>query len=251
MGSAFRIARGHGTQRNDAFRGAVAYVVIGIPLAFVFSLTPLLKFMGWFLAALFHEVGHSTLAWFTGHPSVPAISLRGHAAAIHGEPLMLVRFIVVASISALSIQFLRGTRRIAALASLAVIYPVLIWTRVGEIAFLVSGHLGELVAAALCLWRAADGEACHSNAERAAYAMLGWYLCGDNIILSFGLAFSPAARAEYAASGSFGLTNDYIRLANEFTGMSLGQVGFLMGALALAVPAATLGLFVMARRGSR
>ena len=85
-----------------------------------------------------------------------------------------------------------------------------------------------------------------SNAERAAYAMLGWTLCGDNIVLSFGLAFNPVTRAEYAANGSFGLTNDYLRLANEHLGISLGSVGFLMGAVALAVPVGTL--LVFARR---
>ena len=42
------------------------------------------------------------------------------------------------------------------------------------------------------------------------------------------LATSAAARAHYAASGSFGLTNDYIRLAEDVLNMGLPQVGAVM-----------------------
>lgn len=232
---------------NESLAEPALYLGIGIPLAFVFSLTPILGFMGWFLAALFHEVGHSALAWFTGHPSVPAISLAGEAVAVHGEPMWFLRLVMVASIITLSVQFLDGGKRIAALSSLAIGYPLLIFTGLGEVMFLAAGHLGELAVAALCLWRAADGEACHHRAERAAYAMLGWFLCGDNILLSFGLAFSESARMEYASNGSFGLTNDYLRLANDHLGVSVGAVGFAMGLIALAVPIATLVLYARSR----
>ena len=213
----------------------------------MFSWTPFLGFMGWFLASLFHEVGHSAMAWFTGHPSVPAIALTGNAVAVHGEPLTFLRLIIAASVVTLCVQLLRGSQRIAALAAFGVLYPLLLWTRLGPISFLVAGHLGELAAASLCLWRAADGEACHSRAERVLYAMLGWFLCGDNILLSFGLAFSSAARAEYETNGSFGLMNDYLRPAYEQLGTSSERVGFARGLIAVAVPVLTLTVFALTR----
>ncbi|MEM9381182.1 MAG: hypothetical protein AAGB93_14615 [Planctomycetota bacterium] len=236
-----------GRRERGLTHETLVYLGAGIPLAFVFSLTPLLGFMGWFLASLFHEVGHSAMAWFTGHPSVPAIALTGNAVAVHGEPLTFLRLVVVGSVVTLSVQLLRGSRRVAVLAAFGVLYPLMLWTRLGSIAFLVAGHLGELAAASLCLWRAADGEACHSRAERVLYAMLGWFLCGDNILLSFGLAFSSSARAEYETNGSFGLVNDYLRLANHELGASIERVGFAMGLIAVAVPLLTLTAFALTR----
>lgn len=219
------------------------YLAVGIPLAFVFTWTPILGFIGWFLASLVHEVGHSAFGWITGHPSVPAIALTGNAVAVHSAPMLIVRLAVVVGVVAAAYHGLQGRARVVAIASFLPIYALLALTPLCEIGFLASGHLGELVAGSVCLWRAAGGAECHSRAERAAYSMLGWFLIGDNILLSFGLAFSAAARAEYATNGSFGLTNDYLRLANDHLGVPLEAVGLVMGLLALAVPAATIGAF--------
>jgi hypothetical protein len=95
----------------------------------------------------------------------------------------------------------------------------------------------------LFLWRCLDGEACHHDGERAAYGMVRWYLCGQNVILSFGLAFSQSARLDYAGSGSFGLTNDYIRLADNVLGVSLESVGLFTGVLAVLVPLGVVGWY--------
>lgn len=216
------------------------FLLIGIPIAYLFSVTPMVQFMGWFLASLFHEFGHSVAGWFMGFPSVPAISLSGHAAAVHGEAMLIVR---VASFAA-ALGALRwmwsGPKFIGAACALAAVYALLIFTRLGEVLFLTSGHLGEFAAGGLCLWRALSDDACHHKAERLAYAMLGWFLVGRNVSLGFGLAFSAGARAEYAGNGSFGLVNDYLRLANDELGVQVSTVGFTMGALALLVPLATI-----------
>ena len=65
--------------------------------------------------------------------------------------------------------------------------------------------------------------------------VLGWFLLGKNVVLTGGLVFSEAARARYAANGSFGLTNDYLRLSHELLGWPLEAVGLLMSLAALAV----------------
>src|SRR5687768_14230403 len=51
------------------------YLAIGLATAPVFALTPILGFMGWFLASLVHEMGHAAFAWVCGMPAIPAISL--------------------------------------------------------------------------------------------------------------------------------------------------------------------------------
>ncbi len=222
------------------------FALLGIPIAFLFAVTPMVQFMGWFLASLFHEFGHGVSGWFMGFPSVPAISLSGHAAAVHGEALLIVRFASFAAALGVLRWLWSGPKLIAATAILAGVYSLLVFTRLGEVLFLTSGQLGEMVAGALCLWRALSDEACHHKADRLAYSMLGWFLIGRNLSLGFGLAFSASARAEYAGNGSFGLVNDYIRLANELS-VELSTVGLVMGAVAVLIPAATIAMFT--RRG--
>ena len=235
----------HGASPKELSERAqgLQFLLIGIPVAYLFAITPMVQFMGWFLASLFHEFGHASAGWFMGFPSVPAISLSGHAAAVHGEAMLIVR---VASFAA-AVGVLRwlwtDARFIIATCALAAFYSGLIFTPLGEILFLTSGHLGELAAGGLCLWRALSDDACHHKAERLAYAMLGWFLCGRNIVLGFSLAFSAGARADYGSNGSFGLVNDYIRLAQEQLGVELPSVGLIMGVVALVVPAAIVAAF--------
>ena len=57
----------------EPLRVTLKYIVLGALLAPVFTFTPLLKFMGWFLGALVHETGHTAMAWLAGCPAFPAI----------------------------------------------------------------------------------------------------------------------------------------------------------------------------------
>ncbi len=243
----YRIAREE--RDGKEFQRGLNFLALGVPLAFVFGLTPLLQFIGWFLEALFHEIGHSAVAIFSGRPALPKISLGGHAMTAYAHPVWIMQVAVFVGSLGLIRSFLEPRGRIIAVAALVVVYPLMVWTGFGEFMILSGGHLGELAIGAVFLWRCLDGEECHHDAERAAYGMVGWFLCGQNILLSFGLAFSSDARAEYAGSGSFGLTNDYIRIADNVLGTSLETVGFTMGVLGLMVPAAVIAKFVLGRGG--
>lgn len=223
------------------------YLGLGLALAPVFELTPLLGFMGWFLASLVHEMGHSALAWLCGMPSIPAISPAGHAAAVHGEQVLFL----VGAILVLVVQFLArrlsGTRRVVAIASFLAGYGLLAFTPLREFAFLVGGHCGELAFATLCLWKALDGGFTESRAERLAYSVLGWFLTGKNLLLFAGLATRAASRAHYAENGSFGLTNDLIRVADDVLGWRLESVAMLAVPFALAVVPAAFALWRLSR----
>ena len=136
----------------------------------------------------------------------------------------------------------RAHRSVAiGLGVLVLLYPALAFTRFSEVWFLLSGHASELAFAAVFLVRALVGGFSHSYAERVTYATVAWMLIGKNLWLSFGLMTSPVARDDYASSGSFGLTNDYLRVAEDVVGCSLEAVAAGMGLLSLLVPATTLG----------
>jgi hypothetical protein len=202
-------------------------VGLGALLALAFLL-PLARYMGWFLASLVHEAGHCAAAWLTGCPAVPAIRLDGHAAAVHGEQSRLFAGAVCAALAALAWR-----RRRVALGAVAVAYPLAAFTAAREWLFLVAGHLTEIAIAGVFFWRALVGGFWGSRAERILYAACAWYLVGSNVWLSGGLLFSEGVRRWYRGSGSFGLVNDYLRLAGSMH-VGLGAIAFVMLALSLA-----------------
>lgn len=213
---------------------AWVYFAIGAVAAPVFAWFSLSGWMGWFLATLMHEMGHSAFAWFLGMPSIPAISLAGEAAAVHGSqilPLVLAIWIGLG----FGAWFLRpAAMRYTVMVAVVVTYPFLAWTDMREILHLLGGHLGELIFAVIFFWRALVGGFTSNRIERVLYAMLAWYLVGRNVLLCIGLVTSPAARSEYQMNGSFGLVNDYIRIG-DILGWGVEGVALLMLLPALLV----------------
>ncbi len=209
----------------------------------VFLATPLLAGMGWFLAALFHETGHFVVDLLTGCPAVPTISLSMQGCTVNLSqvwPLALFMQGVVAWLAwkAWPLPLLRWP----ALAG-AVLLPLVAWNDAARAtAIALGGHLGELTFAGVALWRARTGGFTSSAAERTLYGCVGWYLVGRNVLMCAGLIWDAAARERYAGSGSYGLTNDYIRVAEDCLDWQLGSVAGLMLVVALAVfPLSLLG----------
>jgi hypothetical protein len=195
-------------------------LLFGALLAPLFMFVPIVSYVGWFLASLAHETGHAALAWAAGCPAVPAIRLDGHAAAVHQDQTMILAYAIWGGLAWLAWQRKRWWF------VLPVVYPVFAFTGMREVMFLLGGGLGELAFAGIFLWRAVAGDK-----ERVASGALGSFLILRNVMLSGGLLFSDASRAAYRGNGSFGLTNDYLRL-----GVDVELVGFGMLLLALAVP---------------
>ena len=61
---------------------------------------------------------------------------------------------------------------------------------------------------------------------------------------------SAAGREAYRNSGSFGLTNDYLRVAEDVVGCPLEMVAVGMGILALAAPVVAGALWFLRRTRS-
>ena len=102
----------------------------------------------------------------------------------------------------------------------------------------------------MCLWKTLDGGFTDSRLERGLYGTVGWFLLGSNVRLCLGLMFDASSRVAYAENGSFGLTNDMLRVADEVLGSRLQSVAFLVLLASLAVLPAALGLWKLSSRGS-
>ena len=228
--------------RAPAWKEPLVFLGIGALLAPVFSLTPILQYMGWFLGSLCHEIGHCAVAWLAGCPAFPAISLAGHAMASYSGQQIALALLFWGGIGWLAWRT-REDRKVAVIfAAFALLYPAFAFTRMRDFFFLLGGHLGELAFAGVFFWRALTPR---SQVERSMSAMVGWFLVGRNVWLASGLIWSAEVRGWYARSGSFGLTNDYIRLARDVMRVDLSVVAFVMLLVALApLPLA----FVLARR---
>jgi len=223
---------------------------VGAITAPLFGLAPLLGYMGWFLGSLVHEMGHCAAAWFLGMPAFPAISLEGHAVALHSERLPFLTLSIWAVLAVTAWRRLAGPARWTALAAVLVLYPALAFTRAGECLHLLAGHGAELAFATLCLWKALDGGFTDSRLERGLYGTVGWFLLGSNARLCLGLMLDASSRARYAENGSFGLTNDMLRVADEVLGSRLQSVAFLVLLASLAVLPAAFGLWRLSSRAS-
>lgn len=226
--------------RTSRARVPWLYLGIGLVTAPVFVLGPLLQSMGWFLASLVHEMGHAAAAWSCGMPAVPAISLDGHAAAVHSGQLWFVALGVMA-LGLFGLTRILAGRTLWIVAALLVpLYGVLAFSGLRELYHLLAGHCAELVFAGFCLVKALEGGFTHSRLERALHSTLGWFLVGRNAWLTFGLATSRSARALYHSNGSFGMTNDYVRVADDVLGWQLQSVALAMLFAALLVPACAI-----------
>ncbi len=226
---------------------ALFHFVAGALLAAVFAALPFLCYMGWFLASLAHEMGHCAVALFFGMPAVPAISLGGEAAAVHGEPILLLRLGIVAALAAGAWRLREPAWRYTAVGAVLVVYPLLAWTDARELLHLVGGHGAELAFGLICFHRALTGGFTSSGVERSLYSMLGWTMVGKNVVLTVGLVFSERARDAYRTNGSFGFRNDYLRVADHLN-VSVELVALAMLLPALLVVPTAIGVYHVGRR---
>lgn len=243
-------ARGAGADAADppvlGLPPVLFFLIGGAVLAPVFTFAPLLRRMGWLLCSLVHEIGHTAAALFVGCSAVPAIRLDGHAMTQHGPQHLPVALATWVALGFLAWRCRRRKPWLVTFAAMGLLYPLLAFTYLEDVVHLLGGHLGELVFAGIFFWRALSGGFTSARGERLAYATCAWYLVGCNLWLSAGLIFSVEVRHWYASSGSFGLSNDYIRLADQVLGWPLGAVAGIMLLASLAVLPV---VYLICRRG--
>jgi hypothetical protein len=200
----------------------------------------------WFLAAIPHEMGHATVGCLLGRPSAPAISLSGHAWAGIGERSDLLVWLLALAAGAAAFGWRHRLPLAIACGATAVAIPAIAFAEAADIVITAAGHLGELAFAAYCYAICWSGGRTGTPAERGAGAMAGALLQFGNLKLCWGLLHDPAVREHYATSGSLGLKNDYLVLAEDLCHCGLGRIAGIM--LVVAVLPLPLGLWWGHRR---
>lgn len=216
-------------------------LLVGAVAGSLWLVLPFVSTVGWIFRALVHELGHTIVSWFFGIPAIPALSLTGDAMTVPLGQSKWLLGIVWAGLAVTALRLESPRLRKIGLGLVAVLYPALALTPAREILCVLGGHLGELAMAIVCIWRGMTRGFTESYVERALYTSCGWYLMAANLSLTWGILWSESARLDYAHSGSFGLTNDYLYLSESLLGCSLQTIAAGMTLVALlVVPAALL-----------
>ena len=220
----------------QAHRDALKIQAIGIGLAVFAHMFFIGHYITWFLGALVHEIGHAAVAILMGMPSFPAIRLDGHAAAVsRPQEFFLLAFFL--AVHAYFIYKIRDVKMWPWFFGVLFVVHLICGFSEGprEIVHLYAGQFGELFFAGIFLFRGWTGGFTETPSERPLYAALGWVFVFENIMLAGGLIFSQAARSDYMGNGSFGLTNDLVRVANELS-ISLQSAAVPLLLMALLTP---------------
>jgi len=203
----------------------------------------------WVLAAIPHEMGHATVGCLFGRPSAPAISLTGHAWAGIGDVRPALAWAIVLALLAGAFVQRAQLARAVPLALLGLALPFVGHGPLSQVVIAAAGHLGELAFAAYCYMLCWSGGRTGTPGERIAGAMVGGLLQARNLDLCWGLLHDPAARAHYETSGSLGMKNDYLVIAEDLCLCPLSSVvGLMLVPALLALP---LGLWWGAVRQRR
>jgi hypothetical protein len=205
----------------------------------------------WFLRAIPHEMGHATVGILFGHPSAPAINLAGHAWAGIGAFRPWLSWTVAIVLVLFAVALRQRPFAAGALGALALALPFVARSDLADVLIAAGGHLGELAFAAFCYALCWSGGYTGEAKERFASAMAGSLVQTGNLRMLWDLIHDPAAQAHYRTSGSLGLKNDYLVLAEELCHCRLEQVAACMLVPAvLALPAGILWGVWRERAGS-
>jgi len=203
----------------------------------------------WFLAAIPHEMGHATIGSLLGRPSAPAISLAGHAWAGIGESRPWLSWTMALGLGALAWLQRQRLGLAIPLTLVALALPFVARMHLAEVLISLGGHFGELAFAAYCYALCWSGGHTGTPQERVGSAMCGALLQAGSLRLSWGLLTDAAVRAHYEVSGSLGMKNDYLVVAEDLCGCRLQSVvGWMLVPGLLALP---LGLWWGAVRQRR
>lgn len=191
------------------------FLYAGLGLLFVplIQSTCLTRTMGWLLQSIVHEGGHTLMALALGRFALPRISLDGHVpyTMVNDHQMLWLCAFIYIVILFLTFEAFKSKFLLKTAASIAILYPfIALSTRNSQLAILLAGHGAELLFAGICLWRAQTGLFTHNQLERAAYAIVGWYLVFSNFFMCLGILRDPATRAQYIAGSQPGHINDYV-----------------------------------------
>lgn len=224
----------------------------GLLLAFV----PGIGFPFRALVTLLHEIGHAAAGWILGHPSLPAFDfVYGGGLTSYGQFNRGLALLIAAGFIALGWFYRRNPKTLVLLGVLFLlwIYGVSAARR-REWILSGAGHFGELVFAAVFLYRALAGVGWKNpTVERPLGSGIAFFVVGNSLQFCWRLRNDAGFLAWYREGKGGALMNDLEQIALDvqaWTGAAPGIEGVagLLMILTLLAPIVAIALFLVRAR---
>jgi hypothetical protein len=215
---------------------------LNLPIWLRFALLPLAEGMH-YMAVFFHEPGHAVFHWLFGAPALPVFDVvhGGGMTYSLGRSYALTTFIYALMVSGiLLLMHAKRRRAAAALACLAVLHVILIYTGWDLFVTLLMGHGAEIIAGSVMLAAALSRpDLLKTVPERCVALSVGLHFFGRNALRCAALLLSAAKRQEYAMQKGIPGLGDYQHAA-DVVGISVETVTAGMAVFLAAAAVLTL-----------
>lgn len=193
------------TQTLGITRAGWKASAIGFGMACALTFFPLLSFLLHPLITLVHEIGHTVVFWIFGYNAVPAFDFSQGGGVTMGDvdrsPLIVAGWVVGFSLLA---WWQRERKRVLiALAAVAVVYLLVIGSPNERVAIALGGHAGEILFAAVFLYRGLTGWGCKREFERPLYAFLAFMILFSDLRLGTTMLGTSLEKALYIQGKSY------------------------------------------------
>lgn len=228
----------------------------GLAGGLLLALVPGVGFPFRALVTLLHEIGHAAAGWILGHPSLPAFDfVYGGGLTSYGEFNRGLALLIAALFVGAGWIYRRNPKT---LVLLGVLFLLWLWgvsaARRREWILSGAGHFGELVFAAVFLYRALAGVGWRNPAvERPLGSGIAFFVVGNSLQFCWRLRNDAGFLAWYREGKGGALMNDLEQIALDvqaWTGAAPGIEGVagLLMVLTLAAPLVAVGLFLVRAR---
>ena len=228
------------------FGFAAAVVVYAIPFTrVVFSA----------LVTLFHELGHTIVAWLLGHPALPQFDLvYGGGLTSRGEFKMSIALAIAAGFAWAGWTFRRNRRTLAGLGAVFLVWLLFVsaeWRR--ELVIATAGHAFEFIIAAILFYQALAGVGWRQpEVERPLGAFAAFFVQIHSILFAMRLRNDPDFLAWYREGKGGMLMNDLESVALDLTihfGLQPGIEGVALALLLFSIVPVGVALLWFRFRG--
>ena len=213
---------------------------IGFFLSILLLISNKLSFIFSYFITLVHELGHATVGWIFGYPSIPAFDfLFGGGITIQQERWNSILILIYLLIGFLFYLVRKNSFAISFLIITTIIYSISAFSSIHNIIFIYMGHGFELIFAGIFLYRAISGYACRYSIERPLYASIGFFTLFYDIRFAWRLIFSPFHRSIYKEGKGGILDHDFVRLAGEYFHVNLSVISIFFLLCCVLTPVVT------------
>ncbi len=203
------------------------HLILGFFLSLMIQYFYLTKFIFWLIGTVLHEGGHLFFNLLTACPALPTIRLDGHAACVSRSQIFFVAIIIwLIFIYNIYVNHKEDKHNLKLFFIVSsIIYPIISFVPTIKLfLLLLAGHGTEIIIAGVFFFRVKTGLLVQNEIDRLLNSTLAWYLIITNLVFAFSVSFIDSARAKYYSGGSFGLTNDFVRISNDITGLDISFV---------------------------